>query len=91
MLSVAFTSVDEGAILSGEKDAMVADGAISFLFLPLACLEIDELPLLCRFLVGGSVGVMVVWSGGLGGGFPSMLAFFKAFMDGFDRRRKCKF
>jgi hypothetical protein len=28
-------------------------------------------------LVGGSVGVMVGWSGGLGGGFPSMLAFFQ--------------
>ncbi len=73
----ACTSVDEGVILSGGKDAMVADGAISFLFLPLACLEIDELPLLRRFLVGGSVGVMVVWSGGLGGGFPSMVACFQ--------------
>jgi hypothetical protein len=28
-------------------------------------------------LVGGSVGVMVGWSGGLGGGVPSMLAFFQ--------------
>jgi hypothetical protein len=28
-------------------------------------------------LVGGSVGVMVVWSGGLGGGFPSMVACFQ--------------
>ena len=77
MLSEAFTSVDEGAILSGGKDAMVADEAISFLFLPQVCREIDEFPFLCRFLVGGSVGVMVGWSGGLGGGFPSMLAFFQ--------------
>ena len=77
MLSNTITSVDDGVILSGGKDAVVADGAISFLFLPLACWEIDEVPFLHCFLVGGSVGVMVGWSGGLGGGFPSMLAFFQ--------------
>ena len=74
----ACTTVDECVILSGGKDAMVADGVISFLFLPLACREIDEFPFLRCFLVGGSVGVMVGWSGGLGGGFPSMLAFFQS-------------
>ncbi len=77
MLSNTITSVDDGVILSGGKDAVVADRAISFWFLPLACREIHEVPFLRRFLVGGSVGVMVGWSGGLGGGFPSMLAFFQ--------------
>ena len=77
MLSNTITSVDDGVILSGGKDAVVADGAISFLFLPLACREIDEVPFLHCLLVGGSVAVMVGWSGGLGGGFPSMLAFFQ--------------
>ena len=77
MLSNTITSVDDGVILSGGKDAVVADGAIFFLFLPLACREIDAVPFLHCLLVGGSVGVMVGWSGGLGGGFPSMLAFFQ--------------